>query len=537
MAALVAVSVVVAAPGDHISAADFDLTNANGSAGGLAFDGSYLRVVDGNDAKAYAYTTAGIYTSAEDISLPGNNFDAYSGATSRNGELAALQGDDTHNGWVRWRIVLTGPSSNISLFSFFATDPSNPGSTTANGTGVAWDGAYFRTVDSSGDKVWSHQTDGTHTSSADFDLNVDNGNPSGITWDGTYYRVVDSSDDKVYSYNSSGTYTSSADFDLNVDNGNPSGITWDGTYYRVVDSSDGKVYTYEGSTSSTPTSNFGLSADNRDYAAAVEGEISTYGDWKCLRSATGVTVRVNNAELTVNGFCARPDGTDGMQVEIHLPPLAEHNELERFADVTGIWWFIETGIPAQFDQRIYDDSFTTEQDDAADIPEDALAFTESRGGLESSDRLGFSTMAKAVSDDDCAQSVDADSSEADVVNGAGFTCDRSNLTNMSSGDDGVLLFSLTDENQVEFADAPTIPESLSVSRSADYATATVTWELYDAVSAYELQRLTAVQVDVADASRIEYGDPVTVTIEGTQAGIDEYEDSTLEAHRTYQYRH
>ena len=43
-------------------------------------------------------------------------------------------------------------------------------------------------------------------------------------------------------------------------------------------------------------------------------------------------------------------------------------------------------------------------------------------------------------------------------------------------------------------------------------------------------------MDVSDASRIEYGDPVTYMVESTQAGIDEYVDSTLQAHRTYQYR-
>ena len=41
---------------------------------------------------------------------------------------------------------------------------------------------------------------------------------------------------------------------------------------------------------------------------------------------------------------------------------------------------------------------------------------------------------------------------------------------------------------------------------------------------------------MADASRIEYGDPVTFNINGTAAGVDEYEDATVEAHRTYQFR-
>ena len=97
-------------------------------------------------------------------------------------------------------------------------------------------------------------------------------------------------------------------------------------------------------------------------------------------------------------------------------------------------------------------------------------------------------------------------------------------------------FPWTTANNVEFADQPTTPESLTVARSSDYTSATMGWTLYDAVTEYEIERSTAVQVNVADASRIEYGDPVTYMITGTQAGIDEYTDSTIEAHRTYQYR-
>ena len=74
-----------------------------------------------------------------------------------------------------------------------------------------------------------------------------------------------------------------------------------------------------------------------------------------------------------------------------------------------------------------------------------------------------------------------------------------------------------------------------MSRNSDYTAATVGWTLYDAVTEYQIDRVTAVQIDVADASRIEYGDPVTITVTGTQAGIDEYQDNTVQAHRTYHH--
>ena len=510
-AALLAASVVLAAPGDHISPADFNLTAANDHPVGITWDGTYLRVLDSSDNKVYSYTSSGTYTPSADFNLYTTNLGNTSplGITWDGNYLRVLDFTDDKV----YSYTSSGTYTSSADFLVDAADFTQ---------GLTWDGAYLRLVRGqlAPRKVYSYTSSGTYTSSADFDV-AETSFPKGITWDGTYFRVVDSSDDKVYSYTSSGTYTSSADFDLTSANADPVGITWDGTYFRVVDSSDDKVYSYEGSTSSTPTDNYGLSEDNRDFAAAVSSTVVVYGDWKCIRSQTGEAVRINNARLTIHGFCAQPDSSAGMDVEIHLPTTAEYADLKRLADVTGSWWLIEEGIAAQFDLRIYDDGAIDAGDD-----EGALAFTKELGGLDDSDRLGFDTAAKSVSDDDCDEATDK----------AGFACDRSNLSSLSSGDEAVLLFSLTAENKVEFADTPTVPESASVSRNADYTEATVTWELYDAVTLYEIQRLTAVQVDVADASRIEYGDPVTYTVSGTQAGIDEYVDSTIEAHRTYQYR-
>ena len=107
---------------------------------------------------------------------------------------------------------------------------------------------------------------------------------------------------------------------------------------------------------------------------------------------------------------------------------------------------------------------------------------------------------------------------------------------MAVGDTAALYFGLASGNSIEDADIPAVPDTLAVTRNSDYTASTITWELYDAVTLYEVQRLTAVTVDVADASRIEYGDPVTVRVESTQEGITETEEDGLQAHRTYQYR-
>ena len=464
--------------GTYVSAKEIDLASGNGAPAGITWDGTYLRVVDQSPSKLYTYTTAGTHVSAQDFTL--------------------------------------------------SSDNGTPG-------GVTWDGAYFYMPDLADDKVYRYTAAGA--TDFNFDLATANDSGYGITWNGIHLRVINTSPSKVFTYTTAGTHVSAQDFTFHSDSDLPFGITHDDTYLRVVNSSPDRVFTYEGVPISTgPLVNYGLS-DDVEYAASVSTGVVAYGDWKCVRSATGEALRINNAEVTLHGFCAQPKGSDGMEVELHLSSTAEYADLKRFADVTGHWWFLEVGAPAIADLRIYDDNLVTEPTapaagaTATPTPEagvpatGTLAFTERLGGLESSDRLGFATMAKAVEDTNCTE-----------TDGVGFVCDGAYLETLTTSDEAVLLFSLMDDNKVEFADAPTIPESLSVSRNADFTTATVTWELYDAVTVYEIQRLTAVQVDVADASRIEYGDPVTFTIEGTQAGIDEYVDSTLEAHRTYQYR-
>ena len=521
LATALCLSVALAAPGDPFSDAAFDLTSGNDDPKGIAWDGTYLRVVDGADDKVYSYTSSGTYTSTADFDL-----------TSGNDDPKGIAWDGTY---LR---VVDGADEKVYSYTSSGTYTSTADFdlASANGDpeGIAWDGTYLRVVDGADDKVYSYTSSGTYTSTADFDLASGNDNPEGIAWDGTYLRVVDTTDDKVYSYTSSGTYTSTADFDLASANGSPTGITHDEYFFRIVNYADLKVYPYLGLT--TPSDTYGLTDDNRDFEAAISTQIVAYGNWKCVRSQSGEMIRLNNVKVTVHGFCAQPSGTNGMEIEIHLSASATYGDLNNLVNVTGHWWFLETTASAYLNFRIYDDDSTTEEDTADNISEGVLVFTEEPGSLESSNRLGFATMAKSVSDDDCAEESDADRSDDAVTDGRGFACSRSYLTALTSSDDAVLLFSLTNANKVEFADTPALPESVTVSRNSAYTTATLSWTLYDAVTAYEITRLTAVQVAVSDASRTEYGDPVTYRIEGTQAGIDEYVDATLQAHRTYQYR-
>ena len=83
---------------------------------------------------------------------------------------------------------------------------------------------------------------------------------------------------------------------------------------------------------------------------------------------------------------------------------------------------------------------------------------------------------------------------------------------------------------------PGQPDLVQANRNDDYDEATVTWVLYDPVAEYEIQRLEATTVSADDQSRIEYGDSVLFTVEGTIAGVDEYVDDTIDPEITYQYR-
>ena len=510
------------------TALEITLDTANSSSHGMDIDSTYAYVVDSTDRQVYVYRLSdGSRQQTLEFSLAALNTAARGIAVS-GGTAYVLDRTDRHVYVYR----LSDGARLIDRELSVSDLPANSAS------GLAFGGGHLYVVGSAARRVYVYRLRAAPAAPL-----LDPGDRRiGVTW-----TPPDNGGVAISDYDVEYRTGSSGDFATHPHTGASTTATITGltnrTEYQVRVRATNDVGTGDWSPTAsarpqaTPTTaTFGLSADNQDFAAAVETSVVIHDGYRCLQSLSGVSVTINNAPLTVHGFCARADDATGMEVELHLSASSTYGDLKRFADVTGNWWFLESGVAAQDDLRIYDDNFTTEEDSAATIADDTLSFTESIGGLEASTRLGFTTMAKKVSDDDCAEGDDADHTDTAVVDGAGFGCSRANLSSLSAGDDAVLLFTLTEGNKVEFADTPTIPESLTVTRNDEYTTATLTWELYDAVTTYEVQRLQAVQVDVSDASRIEYGDPVTFNIQGTQEGIDEYEDATVEAHRTYQFR-
>ena len=479
-----------AALGDYIGS--FNLVSDNSAPWGISWDGTYFRVADWYDDKVYTYDTDGDHVSASDFNLHMYGGEP-KGATWNGAALYVLGGQNNRV----YRYYYSGSGSGYFDLATANYDPE----------GIAWDGAYMRVVDDVDNKVYTYTTSGTHVSAQDFTLATANSNSVGITWDGLFLRVVDGG--TVYTYDTAGTHRSDQDFNVTT---YARGITWDGAYLHVAES--GGVDTYEGLPVG-PFTNEGV-PDTIQLGDLAAASITTIDGWKCAGSSSGVDVAVNNVNATIHGFCARESGAAGMEVEVHLASTSEYADLHALAEATGEWYFSKSGAMAAIDYRIYDDAATADGD---------LAFTESVGGLVDSNRLGFATKAKAVIDADCQE-----------ASGEGFACDLGMLQQLSDGDTGVLVFALTDENTIDAADTPSAPASVTATRSEDYGTTTLAWTLYDAVTRYEIERLTAVQVSVVDASRIEYGDPVTFTITGTQAGVSSYVDSTVQAHRTYQYR-
>ena len=502
-----------AALGDNIST----LNCTNSGSGpytptGLTWDGDNFRIVNNstNLNRLYTYDTSCSEVSYVNLYSTSPPNHSASGITWDGSYLYIV---DTYAGQpastLRYAFKYTKAGVFVSRHAL-AADQESP-------QGVTWDGQNFWVTDSADDKVYAYNAAWDYIGSKDFALATGNDSPNSIMWDGSYLRIGDHFDRKFYAHTRAGTYTSTQDFATASTSTSFFGATYAAGYIRALFTFTGlgpiSIYAYEGATTSTGT--HGL-PDDADYFADFNSSVSERGDWKCISNSTGEDISVNNAEITFHGFCAK-NNSNGMDVEIHLASNTIYADFERFAQQTGEWWFLETGISATGNLRIYSDD--------ADA-DGAMAFTEETGGLALSNRLGFSTMAKSVNDVDCDEETD----------GSGFACNQTYLTDLTASEEGVLLFTLDEDNTLDFATEPATPDQIVVSRNADYTTATISWELYGAVAAYQVNRLAAVQVFVGDASKIEYGDPHTFTIEGTQAGIDEYEDTTVDALTTYQYR-
>ena len=83
---------------------------------------------------------------------------------------------------------------------------------------------------------------------------------------------------------------------------------------------------------------------------------------------------------------------------------------------------------------------------------------------------------------------------------------------------------------------PSAPTRLSASRSADSAATTLSWELFEPVSEYEIEREQAITIEAENTATTQYGNTTRFTVAGTVGGVDEYADETVDPRYTYRYR-
>ena len=249
----------------------------------------------------------------------------------------------------------------------------------------------------------------------------------------------------------------------------------------------------------------------------------------CMRAVPGASFQYQNVNMTVEGFCIRAgvststaqyfeDAHDEGQDYIGDYTVYSHS------NTRSIQLTLATGTTTADSQRL-------------NVP--FRGSLQLRAANASGTLLTLYTVsswpAGAVSArNGPAYGHSEDYAQVTVTSGAAcsFSC-RSTMTSRASGGAGevVLSFSAPADSGI-----PSTPEAVEVTRSADYTVATISWEIYESVAAYEINRLAAVVVETGTSARIEYGDPVTYRFDNSWAGLNEYEDATVAATTTYQYR-
>ena len=174
----------------------FGLLNGNGNPAGIAYANGRYYVVDGDDAKVYAYMESGQRDAASDFDLVHDGDFSPRGITYANDRFYIVGGGFEDHG--------------------------------------------DQLLD---DKVYAYTGAGDPDPEAGFDLRADNRYPRGIAYANGRFYVVDSHDNKLYAYTGAGRQDAAADFDLHPDTSYPDGVALaEGRLYVL--GGDDKVWVY-----------------------------------------------------------------------------------------------------------------------------------------------------------------------------------------------------------------------------------------------------------------------------------------------------
>ena len=239
---------------------DFFLDSDNSSPGGIWSDGTTMWVTDSDENnKLYAYALA-----------DGTRQDGTGSTTNREFALHADNGYPTGI-WSDGTTMWVTDGSDYKLYAYALADGTRQDGTdgttskefalhsdNGNPLGIWSNGSTIWVADYGDDKLYAYAlADGTRqdgtggTTSKEFALHADNGIPTGIWSDGATIWVADSDDVKLYAYaladgirQDGGGGTANREFALHSDNSAAFSIWSDGTTMWVNEISDGKVYTY-----------------------------------------------------------------------------------------------------------------------------------------------------------------------------------------------------------------------------------------------------------------------------------------------------
>ena len=260
-----AVTVTVSA--SQIASAGFDLASVNGFPTGIVFANNRFFVVDGLDAKVYAYQASGQRDPASDFDLDSAN-DYATVITFANNRFFVVD-------WLDAKVYAYHSSGQPDAASDFDLDFFS----NLSAEGIAFANDRFYVVDYTDDKVYAYHSSGQRDAASDFDLDSANGYATGIVFANNTFFVVDGLDAKVYAYHSSGQRDAASDFDLDSANENAAGITFANNTFFVVDYADHKVYAYSagaapGTTDSQPSFGTAISALTLPAASGGDGTLT-----------------------------------------------------------------------------------------------------------------------------------------------------------------------------------------------------------------------------------------------------------------------
>ena len=541
------------ASGVYVSTQDFNLAAANSNPRGITWDGTHLKVADEVDGKVYAYNASGVYVSTQDFNL-----------AAANSSPRGITWDGAHFG------VADEVDDKVYAYNasgaYVSTQDFNLAAANNQAYGITWDGTYLRVTDPGGNKVYSYEQ-GTPPSGLSLSaLSVTPGalTPAFTSENSSYtvtvanavssVTVSATATDATASVSGTGAHSLTVgNNDIDVVVTATGGDTWT---YNVRVRRMAPIATVTLSALSVPPGTLtpAFSGAVTSYTATVDSDIasvtvSATGPGTSSVTGTGAHILAlgsNAIEVVVtnqDGFTTqtytitvtREVGDVGSHewddnvLTLHLHPLEEPTSglhcakwdddvrvLNRRAHLYALCGGSGSNsaegqyYPTMEDgEQAFDflgvPSYTWKQEGGTTIATwTSGTVTEKTDGPYSSAAPYFSARAGAA------------------TGGLG-TLPR-------------LEIELTMSDDLLTTGTPAAPGSVVVSRSADFATATVQWDLFDPVSEYELQREEATTVNVGDISRIEYGNPRTFMVDGTFAGVDTYADISVDTGKTYQYR-